>query len=139
VFFTRIVGLSAAQVGLGLSISGVVVLLLSVPLGKLTDRVGAQRMWAVGSAIEAALYFVWPWLNGFVLFALMLSVLAVETGARSGRGAYTIEVFPRETRVRSMAYMRSARNVGYTFGAAAPGRARVVRAGTRAPIVTAQW
>jgi len=60
VLFTRIVGLSAAQVGLGLSVSGIVVLLLSVPLGKLTDRVGAQRMWAVGSAIEAALYFVWP-------------------------------------------------------------------------------
>ena len=33
VYFTQIVGLTAAQVGLGLSITGVVALALSVPLG----------------------------------------------------------------------------------------------------------
>ncbi len=140
VFFTRIVGLSAAQVGLGMSISGVVVLALSVPLGKVVDRVGAKRMWVIGSALEAMLYFVWPWLSGFWLFALMLSMLAaVETGARAGRGAYTIEIFPRETRVRSMAYMRSARNVGYTLGAGAGGVALGIgstTAITAVPILT---
>lgn len=140
VFFTKIVGLSAAQVGLGMSISGVVVLACSVPLGKVTDRLGAQRMWVLGSAIEAILYFIWPWLDGFWTFTLMLSVLAaVETGARAGRGAYTIEVFPRETRVRSMAFMRSARNVGYTLGAAAGGFALAIGTDTAimaVPILT---
>jgi len=51
VYFTQIVGLSAAQVGLGLSITGVVALALSVPLGKVADRYGARRMWAVGAAL----------------------------------------------------------------------------------------
>src|SRR5689334_4558583 len=68
VFFTHIVGLSAAQVGIGMSVSGVVVLALSVPLGKAADRVGAQRAWIVGATLEAALYFVWPWLSGFAIF-----------------------------------------------------------------------
>lgn len=127
VFFTRIVGLSASQVGLGLSISGIVVLLCSVPLGRLTDRLGAQRTWVIGSILEAGLYFLWPWLEGFWLFVLMLGVLAAtETAARAGRGAYTIEVFPRKTRVRSMAYMRSARNIGYTLGAAGGGFALAI-------------
>ena len=41
VFFTQIVGLSAAQVGLGLSSAGVATFLLAVPLGQLAERFGA--------------------------------------------------------------------------------------------------
>ncbi|MCG8151121.1 MFS transporter, partial [Pimelobacter simplex] len=44
VFFTQIVGLSAAQVGLGLTIAGAVTFALAVPLGKLGDRYGAKRV-----------------------------------------------------------------------------------------------
>ena len=40
VFFTKIVGLSSAQVGLGLTIAGVVTFFFAVPLGKLADRIG---------------------------------------------------------------------------------------------------
>lgn len=122
VFFTRIVGLSGAQVGLGLSISAVVTLVLSIPLGRLSDRVGAKRLWVISSVIEAALYFAWPAIGGFVTFVLLLSVLAsVETAARSARNVYRIAIFPREVRVRALAYMRAARNVGYTLGAGAAG------------------
>src|SRR3954467_6384790 len=56
VYFTQIVGLSASQVGLGLSITGGVTFLLAVPLGKLSDRLGAKRVWAGASLIEAVLY-----------------------------------------------------------------------------------
>ena len=45
--FTQVVGLSAARVGLGLTIAGVVTFLVAVPLGKLSDRFGAKRVWAV--------------------------------------------------------------------------------------------
>ncbi len=122
VFFTRIVGLSGAQVGLGLSVSAVVTLALSIPLGRLSDRVGAKRLWVASSMLEAALYFAWPSIGGFVTFVLLLSVLAsVETAARSARNVYRIAVFPREGRVRALAYMRAARNVGYTLGAGAAG------------------
>ena len=55
VFFTQIVGLSAAQVGLGLTIAGVVTFGLAVPLGKLSDRFGAKgsgrRLGARGRAL----------------------------------------------------------------------------------------
>src|SRR5262249_58689599 len=40
IYFTRVVGLSAAQVGLGLSVAGLVGLLGSVPIGVLGDRFG---------------------------------------------------------------------------------------------------
>lgn len=52
VFFTQIVGLSAAQVGLGLTAAGVVTFFFAVPLGRLADRVGAKRSgrWAPSRA-----------------------------------------------------------------------------------------
>jgi MFS family permease len=122
VFFTQVVGLSGAQVGLGMSVAAGVTLLLQLPLGRLADRVGAKPLWVLASAVEAALYLAWPVIGGMVGFVLMLSVLAVfETAGRNARNVYRIAVFPRETRVRALAYMRAARNVGYTLGAGASG------------------
>jgi MFS family permease len=122
VFFTRVVGLTGAQVGLGLSIAAGVALVLQLPLGSLADRVGAKPLWVVASAVEASLYLVWPFIGGMVAFVAMLSVLAVfETAGRNARNVYRLAVFPRATRVRALAYMRAARNVGYTLGAGASG------------------
>ncbi len=140
VYFTQIVGLTGAQVGLGLSISAAVNLALQLPMGRLTDRVGAKPLWVIASACEAFLYFVWPWIGSMIAFVLMLSVLAaVESAGRNARNVYRIVVFDRETRVRAQAYMRAARNVGYTLGAGASGIALGV--GTQAvaliPFLTA--
>jgi MFS family permease len=141
VFFTHIVGLSAAQVGVGLTISGLVTFALAVPLGRLADRVGAQRMWALGALCEAALYLVYPWIHGFAAFtALVVGLAVIDAGGSAGRGAYTIDVFAPAERVRSMAFMRSALNIGFTFGALLGGLAlatnsdRVIRA---VPLLTA--
>ncbi|WP_183100643.1 MFS transporter [Nocardioides pelophilus] len=118
VFFTQIVGLSAAQVGLGLSLSGAATFALAVPLGKLSDRYGAKRVWAISSLVEALLYLVWLAVDGMVPFVLMMVGLGlVQTASRSSRNAYRFDVFPREERVSSNAYFRAARNVGYTLGA----------------------
>jgi MFS family permease len=124
VFFTQIVGLSAAQVGLGLTIAGVVTFLVAVPLGKLSDRFGAKRVWAVSSLIEAVLYLAWLVAGGMVGFVtVMVAVQVVSTASRSARNAYRFDVFPREERVSSNAYFRAARNVGYTLGALLAGLA----------------
>jgi MFS family permease len=118
VFFTQIVGLSAAQVGLGLTVAGVVSFFFAVPLGKLADRVGPKRMWAMGAFGGASVYAVWPFIDGFTAFlAVMVVHQIIETAGWSGRGAYTLDVFPREERVQSQAFMRAALNIGFTLGA----------------------
>ncbi|KRB80251.1 hypothetical protein ASE01_01805 [Nocardioides sp. Root190] len=141
VFFTQIVDLSAAQVGLGLSIAGAVTFVFAVPLGKLSDRFGAKRIWALASLVEALLYLAWLAVGGFGTFVAMLIVLElVATASRAARNAYRFDVFPREERVASNAYFRAARNVGYTFGALLAGIALatndddVIRA---VPLITA--
>lgn len=118
VFFTQIVGLSATQVGLGLTLAGAATFALSVPLGKLSDRFGAKRVWALSSLLEALLYLVWLTIGGMLAFVVMLIGLElVSSASRSARNAYRFDVFPRAERVRSNAYFRAARNVGYTLGA----------------------
>jgi MFS family permease len=124
VYFTQIVGLTAAQVGLGLSLSGLAVLALSVPMGKVADRFGARRMWAVGALLEALLYLSYPFIHGFPAFVLLLSAFStVATVGGAGRGAYTIGIFPREERVRNQAFLRAALNIGFTLGALGGGLA----------------
>jgi MFS family permease len=124
VFFTQIVGLSAAQVGLGLTVSGVATFALAVPLGKLSDRYGAKRIWALSSLVEALLYLVWLAVDGMSPFVVMMVGLGlVQTSSRASRNAYRFDVFPREERVSSNAYFRAARNVGYTLGALVAGLA----------------
>ena len=134
VFFTQIVGLTGSQIGLGLSAAALVTLALSIPLGRLSDRVGANRLWMISAFVEALLYLAWPLASGFTSFVVLLAVLAsVETAGRSARNVYRIEVFPRDKRVAAMAYQRAARNVGYTLGAGTAGVALGI--GTREAII----
>ncbi|BEL05429.1 MFS transporter [Actinoplanes sichuanensis] len=117
VFFTQIVGLSAAQVGLGLTVAGVAAFLAALPMGQLVDRFGPKRMWAVSAAGQAAMFALWPFITdfrGYLLMAVGMEVIGALGNA--AHGAYTIDVLPPEERVKSRAYMYSALNLGFTLG-----------------------
>lgn len=141
VYFTRVVGLSPTQVGLGISLGGAVSMLAAVPAGRLADRAGLRLSWTLAAFVEALLYLAYPWvhsLRGFVVLLAVLS-LAQALGA-GGRGGYTLAVVPRRQRVRILAFVRSALNIGFTVGALlagltlATGNLEVIRA---IPLVTA--
>jgi MFS family permease len=135
-YFTQLVGLSAQHVGIGLSVAAAVQFLVSVPTGRWVDRTGAKRAWVSMAAAQAALYFLWPAINGFVTFLLMMAAMSVvESTMRSGRNAYQIAIFPREQRVASQAFMRAARNVGYTLGALLAGLALALDSDTAMELV----
>src|SRR3954467_273455 len=117
VFFTQIVGLTAAQVGLGLTCAGIAAFLAALPMGKLVDRFGWRKMWSVSATGQAAMFALWPFITdfrGYVLMAVGMEVIGALGGA--AHGAYTIDVLPPFERVRSRAYMYSALNVGFTLG-----------------------
>jgi MFS family permease len=118
VFFTQVVGLRATQVGLGLTVAGVVSLLVAYPAGKLTDRVGPKRMWSVGAFIAALLFAAWPFIDTFTAYvAMVVAFEIVENAGSAGRNAYVLDVMPEDERVATQAYMYSALNVGFTVGA----------------------
>ena len=117
VFFTQVVGLSAAQVGLGLTLAGIASFVVAVPMGRLVDRFGPKRMWAVSAVGQSAMFAVWPFItdfSGYLMMAIAMEVIGALGGA--SHGAYTIDVLPADQRVRSRAYMYSALNVGFTLG-----------------------
>ncbi len=117
VFFTQVVGLTVVQVGLGLTIAGIASFLAAYPMGRIVDRVGAKRCWAISSAGQGAMFAVWPFIDSFQGYIAMAVVMEV-IGALGGvaHGAYTIDVLPPHERVKSRAYMYSALNVGFTLG-----------------------
>lgn len=118
VFFTEVVGLTGPQVGLGLTIAGIAAFIAAYPMGKLVDRFGPKRCWAISAAGQAAMFTVWPFIDsfsGYVAMAIAMEVIGALGGA--AHGAYTIDVLPAAERVESRAYMYSALNVGFTFGA----------------------
>lgn len=118
VFFTQVVGLSAAQVGLGLTIAGVVSFLVAYPAGRLVDVLGPKRMWSAGALLGALMFGLWPFIGGFSSYLLMVVLFEIVGNAGgAGRGAYILDVMPEAERVETQAYMYSSLNVGFTLGA----------------------
>ncbi|HTJ37636.1 MAG TPA: MFS transporter [Dactylosporangium sp.] len=119
VFFLHVAGLSPVQVGIGFSVAGALSLLCSVPLGGLADRFGGRRVWLAGVLAEAFILLWYPWAHGFAAFLALLPLAGLADGlAGSGRAVYQAEVLPREDRVRSLAFVRSAMNIGFFAGGA---------------------
>lgn len=141
VYFTQIVGLSAPQVGLGLTIAGVVTFLVAVPLGKLADRVGMKRTWWLAALIQAGIFCCWPFAHDFGAYlAITVAYEVSDTWERAGVGAYRLTVFPAESRVAGLARIRASRNVGYALGALGGGLALAVHSDRlieAVPLVTA--
>jgi MFS family permease len=118
VFFTQVVGLSAAQVGLGLTLGAVAAGLTAIPSGRLVDRFGPKRVWALGVVVSALAFGAWPFIGGFGAYVAMVVIYEiVDNIASAGNGAYVLDVLPDRERVSTQAYMYSAMNVGSTFGA----------------------
>lgn len=118
VFFTEVVGLSASKVGLGLTIAGVVSFFVAYPAGKLVDRAGPKKVWAIGTAISAGVFAFWPWMRGFTEYvALGITFEIFQNAGGAGYNAYILDVLPQESRVEIQAHLYSALNVGFTLGA----------------------
>lgn len=118
VFFTRMVGLDAAQVGIGMAIAGLAGFVAAVPLGHLADRWGARDV-AMGLAlVQAVLMAAFAMVQSFPGFLLVVTLFcAAERGTWTARSAMVAKLLPDQSRVRVQAYMRSVFNVGVSVGA----------------------
>jgi MFS family permease len=121
---TRIVGLSPAQVGLGLTLGWAVGSVAGVPLGHLADRHGAR-----GSAVLLALATSASILTFLLVRTPLLFVLAAclygscQTGLAAVRQALLAALADPERRTRIRARLQSAGNAGLAVGAGLGGLA----------------
>ncbi|NES16104.1 MULTISPECIES: MFS transporter [Micromonospora] len=121
-FLTRSVGLSVSQVGLGLTLTALVSLVASAPMGYLADRYGPRGLQLgalLASAVcTAALLAV----GSFATFLLIGALMAlVDAASRGSRGALIAGAVPPDQRVRTRAYLRAVTNVGISVGAVLAG------------------
>jgi hypothetical protein len=82
-FFSRVVGLSTAQIGFGLSLAGVAGLRALVPVGVLADRYGARRILVVLQAWRAGWFAVYPFVPGMALFVLVAAAVGTAAAFRT--------------------------------------------------------
>ena len=123
-FFTRVLGLPAVQVGLGLTVAWGIGALATAPLGRVADRCGARDTATALAMATAAATAAFPLVASFPAFLLVGTTYAVaQSGLGAVRQALLAGLVPAGGRVAARARMQSAGNGGIAAGAALGGLA----------------
>jgi MFS family permease len=120
-FFTRILGLPLATVGVGMAIAGAAGMIAAIPLGGLADRISPKTVLTAITAVRAlamASYLLVD--DTWSFLAVTIPFTALATGGAAVRTALIAGLVGDNTaRVRAMGFQRVAQHVGYAIGAGA--------------------
>ncbi|MFH9606140.1 MFS transporter [Streptomyces sp. NPDC017448] len=135
-YFSQVVGLPAARIGVGLTIAWGVGAIAGVPLGQLADRVGPRRTavaLAVATALSVAAFLL---VRSFPSFLLVACAYATaQCGLAAARQSLLAGLVDRDGRTGVLAHLQSALNAGLALGAAVGGVA--LHIGTAGAYLTA--
>src|SRR5215475_1014214 len=121
-FLTRVVGLSAGQVALGLSAAALAGIALMTPMGFLADRYGPRGVQIAALITLAASFSALTLVRSLWSYVLLACVIAVADGTvKASNGAMIAGAVPPEERVRTRAFVRSTNNAGIALGTLAGG------------------
>ncbi|MFJ8821529.1 MFS transporter [Streptomyces sp. NPDC102467] len=123
-YFTRIVGLSATQIGLALTLAWAIGAVAGVPLGALADRRGprgASVLLALATAAAVLSFLVIRSYSGFLLAVVAYAV--AQCGLAAARQALLAGLVGPESRTGVIARLQSTLNAGLAVGAAIGGLA----------------
>jgi len=119
-FLTRSVGLSPAQVGVGMTIAGVLGLLSATPIGWIADRVGAREVFATLLLVQAAAALAYLAVGGLAAFVATACVAEAARSGNGARNALVLGLTPREEdRLAALGSLRSISHFGWALGAVA--------------------
>lgn len=116
-YFTRSVRISAAELGISLTIAAILKILASIPAGHLTDRVGSRTSAILFVVLQGVLITGYALVDGFIGFIVMVSLVGMaESASEAARGALIAGVIPADERVQARAYLKSINNIGISLG-----------------------
>jgi MFS family permease len=134
-FLTRSVGLSVHQVGIGLTVAGLVALFANVPAGRIAEITGPREVLVITQILAAGFMGAYAFVHSFWVFVLIACGELASTNAASAvRNGLIATAVAGEDRVRTRAYLRSITNLGIGLGSALAGIA--LHVDTRAAYVT---
>jgi MFS family permease len=129
-FLTRVIGLSVHQVGLGLSVAGVVGLFANVPASRIAEISGPREVLVAATVFAGLFMGAYAFVHSFWAFLVVATGELVSFSAASAvRNGLIATAVAAEDRVRTRAYLRSVTNLGIGVGAALAGVA--IHADTR--------
>ncbi|MET9664794.1 MFS transporter [Streptomyces sp. NPDC006475] len=121
-YFARVVGLSPARIGLGLTVAWGVGSLAGVALGRIADRRGPRPTAVVLALATSASVASFLFVRSFPLFLLGACCYATaQCGLAAARQALLASLVTKEERTGTLAYLQSTLNAGLAVGAALGG------------------
>ena len=127
VYFTRVIGLSPVQVGVGLTVAGLTGILVGLPAGHLGDVRGPREVLVRIALLLAVASLGYVWADSFAAFlATAVVVTALDRAANAVRQGLIAAVGGPESRVSLRAYLRAVTNVGISVGTLVGGLALAV-------------
>ncbi len=117
VFLVRSLGVEPLYVGLIIGFANLLALFASVPTGWLCDLLGAGRVWKALVVVRMVGYSGFLFVDSFLAYALLTCLLVpLDRGSGTAQQAFVVHSEPPGERSRSMAGVRTARNVGMSVG-----------------------
>ncbi|MGH3244280.1 MAG: MFS transporter [Spirillospora sp.] len=122
IFLTRSVGLSAWEFGVGVTVAGILSLLLGSPAGYLADRVGVREILVVISLVQGVATVGYVFVRGFWTFVLVACVaVTAQRILPAIRMALISGLVDGPERVTAMSTNRVVSHAGMAVGAAVGG------------------
>jgi MFS family permease len=117
-FFSRVLGLSAVEIGVGLSLAGLAGVVATVPIGRLADRLGGRRTLVGLYLWRGACFTAYPFAHEPRIFYLVAFLIgAAEFGGGPIVQSLVGAVEQADARVRTMGVIFTVRNSGFAIGA----------------------
>jgi hypothetical protein len=121
-FLTRSVGLSPAQVRIGMTVAAALGVLVTPALGWLGDRAGARETFAAQLAIQGVAALAYVLVHGMVVFLVVATVAQVAGSGTGGpRNALVLELSAEREKLEILSRLRAISHVGWALGAALGG------------------
>lgn len=120
-YFTGIVGLSAAQVGVGLTVVGFVALSANLSVGRLADGWGARGVWAASLGIEASAMAAFLVARSFWAFLVVACVSQFAAAASQTARLPVFRMVGGDSATHLRSVIRTIVNLASSFGALVAG------------------
>jgi len=117
IFLVKVAKIPESTVGLGLSLAGLLGVLLAVPLGKVADRLGARDA-AIGfNALLVVFLTSLTFARSSLVFIPLAGAIGIaESGGMISRSAMVGKLVPKEARLGLSAANRVLTNIGFSLG-----------------------
>jgi MFS family permease len=127
IYLTRIVGLAATQVGLGLTIAGLIAVVAGPCAGPLLDRFDARKIVLACFAASALGFLAYLTVDSLLTFIVVAIVIQFASRMdRPAKAILTLGVVPANDRTVALAWQQAIRNLGYGVGGLLAGVALLI-------------